>query len=384
MKVVYINASFSGNIHEIIDSSLLGMLSSRHDVYSYAQKSRTPYLRNTVNSVFKGNRISWSDLKDGNIKGIINALTACFREVKVILRYKKENPIFFISFVNGISANIINLICMLAKVKVIFIAHNDLECVNRHVHNSRGFKSYLLYLFYTKIPLAKSLKIMVLGDNILQNLSFFLKNARIKHFFSFDHPYFSIAPNNTLSNIQKEHSFVDIGLVGRMDSRPSRGLINLCEFANKVYADKTIRIHIISSIDKTLIDQLPKNIIVRDKPESILSREEYENRLAKMDYYLIPYHQDYYKLTASGAVFEGIVNSKPVLMFSTDYFCYISDKYGRFGIFVDVIKSDQLIEMLHDSNLYNSFVQEEKKISKSINPMEMANSFNRIVEKLWD
>ena len=383
MKVVFMNASFSGNVHEMIDASLIGMLSSHFDVYSYAQESRIPCLQNTIRSLWNSDTILWNNLKNGSIQGIFNTLKACLREVRVIFKHKKDNPIYIISFLNGISANIINLICILTKIRVVFIAHNDLECINKKKNRLNGFKKYLLYLFYTKMPLGRNLRIMVLGDSILSNVSHYMKQGRMRHFFSFDHPYFSSSQTfDEISFFNKKN--IDIGLVGRMDTRPSRGFANLCDFANTVSSDSSIKIHIISSIDKCLINLLPTNIVVRQESDCVLSRNEYDNEIKKMDYLLIPYHQDFYKLTASGAVFEAIVNNKPALMYSTDYFTYLSKKFGNFGIFVDTLNKEQLLIKLHDQKQYIELINEQKKILQEINPLNMSNSFCSLIETLWN
>ena len=375
MKVIYINASFNGNIHEIVDSALIGMSVAEFHVKGYAHADRIPCLQKIIDERFPKRNIEWSAIRPiRNTK--LRTLKIALREAMIILKNRGDN-LFLVSFMNGFSSNLHNLICFFSGAKILLVTHNDAECL---MANKRlGFQKTLHRFFFKYVPLAKNLRILVLGDSIIDNLSLHISSKRLKHFVSIDHPYYS----NVVSSQPHLRDEINIGLPGRMDSRPSRGFDNLCKFAKDVACDNRIKIHLISSIEDKLVSKLPENVIVKNDAGRNPSREEYEDLIKQMDYILLPYHKDYYKLTASGAVFEAIVNLKPALMFSTDYFQYLSKKYGDFGIFIDQTKNDQLLKMLHDERLYDNFTHKETEIAKAINPVDLSDSFCSLINSLW-
>lgn len=377
MKIIYINASLTENAHEIIDSALIGMLSRTHCVTVHGQHGRIPYLKRIVEKEFSEFPVTWHGIMP--IKGnIFKALQIALREAKIILKNRGDN-LFLVSFMNGFSSNLHNLICYLTGAKILLVTHNDAECLMANKNQRLGVQKTLHRFFFKYVPLAKNLRIMVLGDSIIDNLSHYISPKRLKHFLSIDHPYYS----NLVSTQPHLREDINIGLPGRMDSRPSRGFDNLCKFAKDVACDNRIKIYLISSIEDKLVSKLPENVIVKNDAGRNPSREEYENLIMQMDYILLPYHKDYYKLTASGAVFEAIVNLKPALMFSTDYFQYLNKKYGEFGIFIDQMEKSALLETLRNSNQYVDYVNAEESISKAINPQNMADSFCNLIENLW-
>ena len=376
MDTIYINANLSGNAHEMIDSALIGMLSKSGSLEAFTIEDRVPCLKQMVDERFCGNSIKWHSLK--KIKSNrLKALRVAFLEASIVFKEDKRK-LFLVSFMNGYSSNIHNLISFITGAKLLLVAHNDLECVLTDWKKQRGIQKLLHNYFFKYVPIAKNLRILVLGDNIIENLSQYLSSKKLKHFVSIDHPYY-VDPLSEQVNLKDE---INIGLPGRIDSRPSRGFDNLCDFANKVLNDKKIKIHIISSIEEKLIERLPPNIFHNDS-NSNLPRKEYEEIMRKMDFILLPYHKDYYKVTVSGAVFEAITKLKPALMYSTDYFKYLSGKYGEFGIFIDQEDEERLIEMLHDETLYKKFVGVEKKISKVVDPLALSESFCMRINKLW-
>ena len=377
MNIVYINTSHTGNSHEIIDSALIGMLSARGSLKAYACEDRIPCLRQLMDKKFKVNSVEWCPVSELKLRRL-RALRIALKEAYLMLKNNK-NSIFLITYMNGYSSNLLNLISIVSRRKLILVAHNDVECVVSGNKITRGFQRYLHNYFFRYAPLAKNLKIMVLGDNVIQNLSAYLSNKRLSHFFSIDHPYYS----NSIKDDALLQEEIHVGLPGRIDKRPSRGFENVCRFANMVLPDRSIKIHIISSIDEDLVDQLPPNVEVRKDCKKNLSRSEYEALIRQMDYILLPYHKDYYKFTVSGAIFEAITNLKPALVFSTNYFLYLKHKFGDYGFFVDQEDKTQLVPMLHNQQLYNKYIENEKIISKAINPTELSDSFYNLVDNLW-
>ena len=103
-----------------------------------------------------------------------------------------------------------------------------------------------------------------------------------------------------------------------------------------------------------------------------LEKEEYERFISQMDYLFYPYPSDCFKLTASGAIFESIVNKKPALMYSNSYFKYLNQKYGRFGYFIDEFDSlDKLVLILGNVEEYAKLCDSTKQITNKIHPKEL-------------
>ena len=167
MKVIYINASLEGNAHEIIDSALIGMIASREQLEVFAQKNRIQCLEQIVDNKFSNTKIEWHPLRPfGNNK--LKALRIALVEACLILRSNKRN-VFLVSFMNGFSSNIHNLISILTGAKILLVAHNDAECVLTKGGISLGMQKTLHKFFFKYAPLGKNLRVLVLGDNVIDS-----------------------------------------------------------------------------------------------------------------------------------------------------------------------------------------------------------------------
>ena len=133
-----------------------------------------------------------------------------------------------------------------------------------------------------------------------------------------------------------------------------------------------IEIHIISRVHKDLMDKITPFVHIENAKGAYLSKEEYERFISNMDYLYYPYPSDCFKLTASGAIFESIVNKKPALMYSNSYFKYLNQKYGRFGYFIDEFVSlDELVTKLGDLKEYTKLCNSTEQITNRIHPKEL-------------
>lgn len=75
-----------------------------------------------------------------------------------------------------------------------------------------------------------------------------------------------------------------------------------------------------------------------------LSRAELAARIGRLDYALFLYPPEEYELTASGSILEAINYEKPILSLRNDYFGYLFEKFGAFGVLFNSV--DEMIAAL--------------------------------------
>lgn len=367
-KIVFVNATLDGSTHEMIDSSLIvefGELSK--DIEVYFLHKRTKVLENAVNNINPVHKIKFSSVynirKESTIKDCIGAII----EAWLLIFKCSKNSLYVCSYANRFSKYSLNFLSRLLRKKLIICAHADLETVS---YKGKGHWWYLVNRFYTRQKWSPYLRFLVLGDNIKQNLNNYISEDRLHFFITSDHPYYS-------ERVDSEHFFnskeIHIGLVGSITQNKQRGGDNLLSFVKEMSKYPQIIIHIISRVHKDLIPAISPYVHFDNKDGEYLSKKEYEHFINQMDYLYYPYPSDSFKLTASGAIFESIVNEKPALMYSNSYFKYLNQKYGIFGYFIDEYDSlDLFVSILGDVEEYVKLCHSAKNITKSISPKELS------------
>ena len=369
-KVIFANGTLDGNIHEMIDSSLV--LS-----FAHAYKSVEVYSLNkrieAINRLIKTERGEWNILYTGfksfKRTSFYKDLWGAALDAYVYLFKGDKHSLYFYSYSNVFSRHVLNLLCKITHKDTIICVHSELEVAKRLPAESDNYWTKLMRSFYLNTKYSRHLRIMVLGDSILSNLKNYLGEDRLCHYMSIDHLYFNNRENST-------HSFnnqdIHIGVVGAITKSQDRGFDNLVRFANSINKVKGINLHVISKIDHALLNTLPSNVVIDNPSGEYLSKEKYEYIINSMDYLYYPYPKDSFELTASGSIFESITNGKPALMYSNSYFVYLSKKYGDFGYFLDNLTTDRMLYFLRDESKYYQLTNNMVDITAQINPLGMS------------
>lgn len=379
-KVVVLNATFDGSTHEIIDSSIIIMLSHIYSkVLVRFLASRSNIIGGIVNQFGNDNaNIDYKSFNNDLRKGAFHDLKAAMLEALTIL-FGSKDTLYVTTFNNMFSCHLNNLISRLTGKKIIMFCHSEVNVITGGDYKISQYWAYLINRFFKKTSLGRNVKLVVLGDHILNQLPHYIKKERLSHFYSIDHPYFT--NKNKISDPTFSSKEVKIGVIGGVSKNSSHGYNNILDFANSIINNNNnIRIYLISSVEREIRNTFPSNVTIVNKEDGYLPREEYEKNIDKMDYILLPYSSTDYNLIASGAVLEAIIRLKPTIMFPNNYFKYLSNKYGKFGVFVEDRNFERLTQDLLSVHKYEGFRNKEHEIADKLNPLNMISSFQQIIK----
>lgn len=367
-RIVFFNATLDDNIHEMIDSSLIVAFAQKTPVDVFFLEKRSSIVENLIKNTFSLSNIKFHPLYNIKQSGAIKDLIAAVLEFYLLLFKGDSKSLYVCSFANMFSRYLINFGCKMIGKKVIICSHADLETVVSYNTEGSNYWVKMMGGFYHR-KLASKLRIMVMGDSILDELQKHISEENFKKYISIIHPYFhSINPKRKVLSSDVVH----IGVVGVVSRSAQRGFDNLMSFALKIEKKSNVRIHIISRIDKELQRQLPQSVIIENPTGRYLPKEEYEFLIQQMDYLYYPYPKDSFKLTASGAIFESIANLRPPLMHSNLFFLYLAREYGDFGLFVDQLSDDVFLKTITDNDNYNKMCNVLTDFSKKVNPLNLS------------
>lgn len=101
--------------------------------------------------------------------------------------------------------------------------------------------------------------------------------------------------------------------------------------------------------------------------------------MSELDYILLLYPTDTYRLIASGAILDCIRFRKPVIALRTDYFEYLFDKLGPFGILVnDIDEMAKEIERIGKTPLPR---YDFDKIASALSPNHLTPQLAEIISR---
>lgn len=375
-KVVVMNATFDGSAHEIIDASIIIMLSSIFPMVEVRfLNKRSSIIESIVKSHIIDKNVKFVPFKNNIHKGALHDLKAALLESWGILKGSHKD-LYISTFNNMFSCHLNNLISKVTGKKVLLFCHSEVNVVTKgSSYKIKDVWAFLINRFYTKSPLGKNAKLIVLGDHILRELPKYIETNRLKHFYSIDHPYFK--EGETSSTYQFDKSNIKIGVIGGVSKNSTHGYNNILRFAETLSSKTNYKIYLVSFVEKDLRDTFPDNVVIVNKTNGYLPRKEYEKAIEKMDYILLPYSSSEYNLIASGAVLEAIVRNKPTIMFTNNYFRYLTEKFGKFGYFVE---EDTLSNYLTNYTEYLKLINNEMRIAKSLSPSELEVQLIKILE----
>lgn len=379
-KVIFINATFDNNIHEIIDSSLIISLSSiMENSNVYLLKNRRKIIENNIKELHSDyiTNVTFHNLYNINKRGAIHDFIAAIIEAYLLLIKGDKKTIFVFSYLNMFSSHLNNLIAKITGKTIICCSHNEIEVIAQKDITSKDYWRFLINHFYTKTQWASNLYLMVLGDSIKNAASKYLPLKKIKNIISIDHPYYTL--HSTFDKREFNPNSIKIGIIGTVT--PDKGFENIKLLATNLEKEHNITFYILSKINKDLYPHLPSNVIIYNKTNSFIPRNEYENLIKGLDYIFIPYAATSFQMTASGSLLEAIFQNKPILTLKNGYSTYIYNKYGKYGIFIDEKEPrKELINILSNKTLYKEIQKNQQKIIELLSPIRIGKEILKELE----
>ena len=320
--------------------------------------------------VYKGN-VKYKSHMSLFRPGLINDLYGAINELLLYFRCSTKHNLFISTYNNMFSCHLLNMAAKISNNPLLLCCHSELNVVSQPKSES-GIWNKLIYNFYKRTNYAKSLRLIVFGDYIIQNISPYIYKSQIHHFVSVDHPYFRLSSN--INNVQKFNpKEIKIGIIGSVNQSSDRGLDNILSFASNI-CDDNIELRIVSRVSEELKQSLPNNICYCATNNEFIPRERYNILISELDYIYIPYPVSAFKFFASGALLEAIFSGKPVLMYRNSCNEYFYNKYGEYGIFIDDFRYSELKGILQDQKNYKRIVENQRIIMNNLDPINMMNT----------
>ena len=324
----------------MINRSLLEMLCNAFPgkVVCYASASSMHSLTTGLGDKIAESRKIYVPRGSKRIYLLLRYLCSAFQNVRLLLS-SKHNDILFFNFNNVFSLKAIDIINRRLKRRIVVCCHGELEYLVNSEKHSRAYKRLMIRLtnsYFGKPDRepAPGLSFIVLGDVLLQNLRTLISPRLFERLSSIDHPLIG-RPANSDEATGKHDGTIRLGTVGIMNEY--KGSNNLLMLAKKLNDNRDISLHIVGHIQCDPEPFQKAGISVPSNPKEPLPEDEFRRRVNDLDYILLLYPTDTYRLIASGAILDCIRFRKPVIALRTDYFEYLFNKFGPFGILVNDI-----------------------------------------------
>lgn len=317
----------------------------------------------------------------GRFSMLIHYVYSAMLNVWILLTSQRDALLVY-NFNNVFSTFLLNFLNHFLNRRIVVFCHGEMEFLVNKVEGSGHLAKIICRLvisfFKKEDRVHKTIFYSVCGDKILSNLLSNISSKFYDQFISVDHPY--------ICNVEKEYAIssprsIRMGLVGALSEK--KGLADFLKFV-KVCKESRFDFEFSitgsgSLVKKDVFEDL--DIAVPRQYPAPVSPLEFEARVRELDVILFFYPTTSYKATASGALYDAINARKIILGIDNDYFNYVFDKFGTFGILCRSV--DDMLQKLPD------IVQTSKdstvdfgKIQRSINPFSLAEQLKeRLINK---
>ena len=309
--------------------------------------------------------------------------------INCVLLFKSEKgAILFYNYNNIFSLSWINSLNKVLKRKIAILCHGEFETFNLDIVQNYSifwkFYNNTVKTFFRKksIKIAEKIIFLVLGDNIKTNLKMHIPNNIHEKIYSIDHSYInkSFCSSNIVSKRNNE-SIIKVGMIGQVRKGKNISDIVLLtkRLSSEILSGKLI-FSITGAATGINIDELRYIGITIPEGKIFLSREEYDNKIAELDYVLFFYNKDMYQFTASGPLMDALFLEKPIIALKNNYFEYMFNKYGDFGILLDSI--DEMADLIKELSQGKKLpVFDLKSIKYKLRPEKIALQLKLVLEE---
>lgn len=330
-KLSYISSFAYKEEHSQINASLLLMLQGCYNNISFiGTKDSFKIISKILDDKIAGISFNNIFVVPGNsrIRLLFRYLVSAI--INLLFLIRSDDDILFYNFNNVFAIKWINLINRWKKKNIIIMCHGELELLRPDIKKEGPLQRLQMNrvrnFFNPKTEISNGLTFIVLGDSILHNLSEYLTESQLCHFFSIDHPYVIGNVCTTIST-SKENDIIKIGCVGAMNE--IKGSKRLVQIANTLKHKRSdIKFFIVGKIFSHLEEIRDAGITMCAENNQPIPPEMFSRYIENLDYVLFLYDENSYKFTASGAILDSIKYQKPMLTLRNNYFNYFLKKFN--------------------------------------------------------
>ena len=307
---VKFNAATVETLSYIFKKSSLDFLAEEHHAENVKLELKNEIIDKYINARFWKSR-----------KPLINNIQRIFILLKQLI-IKRYDYVIVMSL-NTHLIVLLKMIFILLRIKVIFIAHSELELIKRKQKNHlKKFLSFKIFYFglnknnYRFLFLSKAIMLDVLAIN---------QNFR-KYCLYFNHPYkFSKV---TKKNLPLSNNKLNFGFIGY--AHKNKGIYDFLDIA-KIFSEEFI-FSIIGQVDNSVDLEGCEYIRVI---KNVQNRDNFMNEISKLDFILMPYSKDKYNLYFSGTALDALDSNIPIIAFKNKFTEYFFNICGDIGYCVD-------------------------------------------------
>lgn len=297
----------------------------------------------------------------GKISLLIHYLYGAFLNIFILVTSKKQDLLIY-NFNNVFSTYLINYLNHYLKRNILISCHGEMEFLITKDESSgylaKAISKLVRSFFKRRQRVSKYILYCVCGNRILSNIIVNVKPEFINQFITVDHPYIC----DTNVNQKGAHPRTRMGLVGVISEKKG-----LKEFLNLVKGCKDNSYEFDFSVTGSS-DKIDKDVFLAldiDVPPGYpapLSTLDFESRIQELDVILFFYPSTSYKATASGALYDAINAKRIILGFQNDYFNYVFEKFGSFGVLcrdpMEMLqKLPDIVELVENNNINFDSIQ---------------------------
>lgn len=340
-KAYYIDSFCADGEHEVFNAASLCMFAHVYDKISYyggshslkcmARIIREYPINSRCHTIYTLRKRHNTKLRYV-VSFLHNLRFLLFAPRHVTLIYNYTNPLFLKT------ANALNKIF---RRKILVTCHGEMDGLRAKVRYSSREKWVRNFFLDEKLTPDRNIHYLVLGESILRNLRPLLLPAFQSRFLSVDHPYIDSATEK-YESVGKNK--IRIGTIGIPAGK--KGIDSVIRLATVNQKNNCYEFSLNGYIGHIgdRLETIRKAGIEMPDTSEFLSRAELAARIGRLDYALFLYPPEEYELTASGSILEAINYEKPVLSLRNDYFSYLFEKFGAFGVLFDSV--DEMIAAL--------------------------------------
>lgn len=340
-KAYYIDSFCADGEHEVFNAASLCMFAHVYDKISYyggshslkciARIIREYPVNSRCHTIYTLRKRHNTKLRYV-VSFLHNLRFLLFAPRHVTLIYNYTNPLFLKT------ANALNKIF---RRKILVTCHGEMDGLRAKVRYSSREKWVRNFFLDEKLTPDRNIHYLVLGESILRNLRPLLLPAFQSRFLSVDHPYIGSATEK-YESVGKNK--IRIGTIGIPAGK--KGIDSVIRLATVNQKNNFYEFSLNGYIGHIgdRLETIRKAGIEMPDTSEFLSRAELAARIGRLDYALFLYPPEEYELTASGSILEAINYEKPVLSLRNDYFSYLFEKFGAFGVLFDSV--DEMIAAL--------------------------------------
>lgn len=372
-KLYFINSSLQGDVHEMIDISMLAIFATIYNcVEVYLLDGRMQVILRGLEKITSKEVFNKVHFFKTHCISKMTTTIGAFIDAWLYIR-SERNSICYFSSVNYLSVHIINFLCKILHKDVIICAHSELSLITVPKAHYSHWWAYLVQRFFMKTAISKYLNIMVLGDQILENVKTNMPN-RSKYFFAYEHPYFTFNQSSAKRH-NWEGQLIKIGVIGSVSESVERGFDNILKFASMLNTVPAIEFRIIGRIPKRLAKMLPANAKIYNDSDRLIPKDEYDELVDELDYIYLPYPIGSFMHTASGAILEALFKNKGIVMHRNAYSTYLAERYGEFGYFIDGLSKDEILSHLCNKSFHAQLIKNGQAVKNALTPLNVLNRF---------